>query len=441
MSPLQAGIATVDITPYVGIWLAGFAGRKKPSEGVHDPLRSRALVLDDGEKRLCLITNDMLSINYETADEIKAAVQAECGLPPECVMINHSHTHSGPTARKGVSAVGHKPDDCYMEVYVRKLVSAVMLAQQNLQPARLGYARTPVQIGINRRERTANGGTRIGRNPDLPVAPYVDVYRIDSESGTPRAVLFTHACHAVTRAADNYFISADYPGRAQAVVETVFPGAQAVFAQGCAGNINSEPVGGSFEDVWRLGTILGGAVVQAAATCRPESEVKLGSALRSVQVPLQDPPPLEEARAQHEAAETRLRAIEEEGDPTQIRIQQGTVNWTGRVLKLAEDGAKNLGMRYDIQAFALKDAVIVGLAGEVFVEYQLNIAKASPFGFTSVLGVTNGCPAYIPTAAEMPFGGYEVQDSMRFYGTTQLAPACEQTILDAAAGVLQELKS
>ena len=30
---------------------------------------------------------------------------------------------------------------------------------------------------------------------------------------------------------------------------------------------------------------------------------------------------------------------------------------------------------------------------------------------------------------------------MRFYGTTQLAPACEQTILDAAAGVLQELKS
>ncbi|MDI9585443.1 MAG: neutral/alkaline non-lysosomal ceramidase N-terminal domain-containing protein, partial [Acidobacteriota bacterium] len=99
MGQLQAGIATVDITPPVGTWLAGFAGRHKGSEGIHDPLRARALVLDDGDTRLLIITCDILSLAYPFIDDLKARIEAESGLPPERVMVNCSHTHSGPVTR------------------------------------------------------------------------------------------------------------------------------------------------------------------------------------------------------------------------------------------------------------------------------------------------------------------------------------------------------
>ena len=437
MSSLHAGIATVDITPYVGIRLAGFAGRKKPSQGGHDPLRARALVLDDGSARLALITSDIISLPFETVDELKAMLADECDLAPERVMVNCSHTHSGPTTSRESSMGG--TDGCYMAVLLRTLAGAVKMAQDGLAPARIGAARTDVQIGINRRERTPDGDTKLGRNPDLPVAPYVDVFRVDGEDGRPRAILFSHACHPVTMAADNYLISADYPGRAQEVVEAVFVGAQAMFAQGCAGNINSEPVGGTFDDVYRLGSVLGGAVVKAAASVETRADVSLRWSWERLDLPLQDPPPAEEAQAALEQARAALREAEAGGDPTQVRIHTGLVNWNERVWNLAKDGATGLKMRYDVQAFAIGDYALVGLPGEVFVEYQLNIEAASPFAHTTVLGVTNGCPCYIPTAAEFPFGGYEVRDSIRYYGATMLAAEAEAVILEGAQRQLRAI--
>lgn len=437
MPQLQAGIATVDITPYVGVWLAGFGSRNKPSQGLHDPLRARVLVLDDGDTRLALITNDILSLTYETLDELKAMIHQECDLPPERVMINCSHTHSGPVTRPAGEL--YVADDCYIRLYARKVLGAVKMAIADLAPARIGAARTDVQIGINRRERTPDGSTKLGRNPDLPVAPYVDVFRINSEQGDPRVILFSHACHPVTMGGSSYLISADYPGRAQAVVEAVFPGAQAMFAQGCSGNINSEPVNGAFEDVHRLGSALGGAVIKAAAMIDTDSDVTLRSAFEPFEIPLQDPPPFESAKAQLEAEQENLVQAEEGGDETRIRAQKGTVNWAERVLKLAEDGATDLTMRYDLQAFAINDRAIIGLPGEVFVEFQLNIDAGSPFEQTTVLGVTNGCPSYVPIADEYQYGGYEVESAIRYYGTTMLDPKSEQVILQGAQDLLNRL--
>lgn len=436
--PLMAGIATVDITPPVGTWLAGFAGRYKGSEGIHDPLRARALVLDDGTTRLALITNDVLSISFESVDALKRMIADECGIGPERVMHNCSHTHSGPVMRR-VTSSPEAGDDALMLTYMRKIVGAVKMAIADLKPARLGVGRTEVQVGINRRERTPDGGTKLGRNPDLPVAPYVDVWRVDGVDGCPRAIFFSHACHPVTRAADNYQISADYPGRAQQVVELVFPGCQAMFGQGCAGNINSEPCGGSFEDVWRLGTALGGAVVKAAAFATTTPDVSLRSVYEHVEIPLEDPPPVSEARARLAKAQEQYDRAVAERSAEKAGGEEANLRWAQRVLDLSKQGVTDLKMRYDMQAFGMNDAVIVALPGEVFVEYQLNIAAASPFAFTTVLGVSNGCPSYIPTAAEFPFGGYEVDSSMRFYGATRLSPRCEQVILHAADRLLGQL--
>ena len=44
---MQAGVATLDITPKESIWLAGFAARTKPSQGVRQRIFAKALALRD----------------------------------------------------------------------------------------------------------------------------------------------------------------------------------------------------------------------------------------------------------------------------------------------------------------------------------------------------------------------------------------------------------
>src|SRR5687768_13089985 len=59
----KAGAAAVDITPEGSVWMAGYAARKKPSEGVSQKLFAKALALDDGSGgRLVIVTLDLIGV-------------------------------------------------------------------------------------------------------------------------------------------------------------------------------------------------------------------------------------------------------------------------------------------------------------------------------------------------------------------------------------------
>ena len=62
MGSLKAGVSKVNITPYVGIWLAGFGSRYKGSEAIHDDLYARAIVFDDGNENLAMVSCDLVSL-------------------------------------------------------------------------------------------------------------------------------------------------------------------------------------------------------------------------------------------------------------------------------------------------------------------------------------------------------------------------------------------
>src|SRR5437764_7260856 len=58
--PLKAGAATADVTPPVGYPMWGYAARHDaPSQGVLDPLRARALVLEAGGVKLAVVSLDL----------------------------------------------------------------------------------------------------------------------------------------------------------------------------------------------------------------------------------------------------------------------------------------------------------------------------------------------------------------------------------------------
>ncbi len=432
----QVGTGEIDVTPPVGALMGGFGGRTHGAVGIHDALRSKALAVSDGDNTALIITNDILSSPYDFVDDVNGEIGRRCGLAPEQIMLNTSHTHSGPLMR-GVNGMG-EADEVYAANLVAKLAGLAEMALNDMRPVTITSHQGPLQVGINRRQRTEQG-IILGKNPEGIVDRKVEVLRFADEAGRPVALWFSHAAHGVVLGGNNYYFSADWMGYAQRQLEQIYPGTLVAFGQGCCGNINSEPVGGNFEDARRLGTRAAGGVLMAVENQGAELDGPVVCGKVSAQVPQQDPPALEEAEQKLQQYQQALAEAEAAGDKAPIQSAQALVGWGTYLRDLAAAGVSDQTMRFDISAIGLGQHAIVGLAGEVFFEYAVNIAEQSPFEYTTVLGTTNGCVSYLPTAAEIPHGGYEVDSSMRYYMQLWLKPECEQVVLDEAEKLLKEL--
>jgi len=433
----KAGIAVANITPPVGIDMTGFGGRPSGAVGIHDEIFAKALVLDDGNQQLVIVTSDLLGLDFDLVKQIRELIKTKAGIPPENVMLNSSHTHSGP-ATITLRGLGNR-DEAYVDVLVKKIAGATKEARDKLTDAKLGYGRGKVQIGVNRRQKRDDGSMTLGINPDGPIAPYVDVVRIDDAENKPMAIFFSHAAHPVVLGGSNVLISADYPGYAMRVIELVESGSVAMFAQGCCGNINSNPVGRTFEDARRLGAILGAAVIGTAEQIKTQSDIQLRCRSRMIDLPLQDPLSESEAqlfveRYQSELADLKARG---EGRP-RTYMAEGMLEWAQDMLKLAKE-PKPYTQAFEVHAMRLGNVTIVGLPGEVFVDLALEIDSRSPHQQTIVLGYTNGCIGYVPNEESYPEGGYEVSGAYRYYGTLMLKPETDRQIRDATVELLKEI--
>src|SRR5437016_4001918 len=94
----KIGLASAKITPPQPVFMAGYASRNKPYESVHDDLYAKALVLEDKiGTRAALVTTDLIGFTAEVADPIRKRIEEKTGIPATSIIINSSHTHTGPT--------------------------------------------------------------------------------------------------------------------------------------------------------------------------------------------------------------------------------------------------------------------------------------------------------------------------------------------------------
>ncbi|RPJ33167.1 MAG: hypothetical protein EHM35_10780, partial [Planctomycetaceae bacterium] len=172
----KAGMATVVITPEQSMWMAGYAARNKPSEGkVHD-LHGKALALEDAQgTRLVIVTADLIGFPREFRDQLEKEVNDRYKLGRENLLLNPSHTHSGPELRAWrTTQAWDLPDGqidlCrqYSEALRTKLVDLVGRALADLSPAQLSYLHAKASVAMNRRSQTG-GGYSIAPNTDGPV--------------------------------------------------------------------------------------------------------------------------------------------------------------------------------------------------------------------------------------------------------------------------------
>jgi hypothetical protein len=435
----QAGAAELTITPPLGVALTGYGNRPGPAQDLFDPLSARALVLAGGGRAAALLSLDLLGLDADLVERIRAGVASGCDIPPQNLLISCSHTHAGP-ATQTLRGLG-KRDEPYCESMVRLAVSAVCLAEARLAPARVLFGRAECAIGRNRRARSADGRIVLGDNPAGPYDPAVSVLRVESNDGAPLALWFSHATHPVILGSENTSLSAEFPGQAARDLATLWEGAVALFAQGCCGDVN--PVRrGSYREVRSVGRELAGAALIAAERARPLPPL-IESRLATIALPLQLPESEAAAHAELDAARAVLSEAEARaarGDLPEYRLQvpRAMAEWA-EDYRAAARSHSPAAAPFTLQAIRLGDVALLATSGETFVAIGQEIQAASPFPDTVTLGYTNGCLGYIPTASAFPEGGYEIDTAYKYYGTLMVTPACEGLIMDAATRLLEEL--
>src|SRR5258708_4163428 len=101
---LRAGVAKLDITPRGPIWMSGYASRSHASEGVRQTLWAKALAIDAGSGgRVVIVTTDLIGLPAEVADEVAAGASQQFGIERSRLLLNSSHTHTGPVVWPGLA--------------------------------------------------------------------------------------------------------------------------------------------------------------------------------------------------------------------------------------------------------------------------------------------------------------------------------------------------
>jgi hypothetical protein len=241
---------------------------------------------------------------------------------------------------------------------------------------------------MNRREFTPNG-VILGVNPRGLADRSVPVLRVDDQQGKPRAVVFGAGAHNTTLGGDCYEICGDYAGFAQSYIQEKYPGVEALFVLGCAGDANPYPRG-TIPIAREHGTTLGQVVCQQMATKLRPVPGPLTIAFDRVALPLET------------MTREQLQKL--------AKDKRSAQNWGAtRLLAMLERGEK-LPTEYVCPVTVWqfdKELTLVGLSGEVVVDYVTLLEKALGPNRLWVLAYCNDVFGYLPSAKVIQEGGYE----------------------------------
>lgn len=430
----KVGLASAKITPDKPVFLAGFGARqRKPSDGVGLDLYVKALALEDLHgQRAVILTMDLLFVDDRLIDPVIRRIGEKAGLQREQVLFNASHTHSAPAVRFDVDPSNQIVRN--MVEFTRnvedKMVEITVRALDDLGPARLHFGKGVAHFAMNRRKFMEDDGVKMAPNPQGPVDRSVPVLRITTPGGRLRGIVFGYACHATALLYDNFKISSDYPGYARAYLEKKYPGVQAMFLQGCGGDVMAFPRG-TVEWAQQHGESLGEEVARKVEDrlhpiygqkLRPVGG-PLGVAFDHAQLPISK---MSRQELEQIAAGSMRASGKREINPNTQRSARGVL---ARVKK-GEELQTHVSAPVAVWQFG-DDLSLVGLAGEVVQDYVYLIERAVGAGGLWIAGYTNGNPGYIPSVRVLEEGGYEAKGTA--WG--QFAPEVEQ----AYAGTVREM--
>jgi hypothetical protein len=391
---LDVGIATVDITPPVGVTLVGY--RPRVSTALAHPLRAEALVCTGDGGTWALITSDVIGYPARYTAQVRERVRAETGLPGEAVLLCGTHTHSAPaTIQFGGEKIA-EADSQYLSHLEGRLAAVVAEALRKARPGRFEVAWTEAPaLGSNRRVQLADG--KWGNEWEDPEGkhpghydPAVMLVGVRRPRGKLDALVVNYGCHPVVLGPSSLDISADYVGYMKDALEASGVASTVIFALAGGANINPRvciKVGAEYPRAMgeRLGQIVAGAV--------PRLSSLPGGRVASHREPW--------------------------------KILRGRDAYKGADMPGSKTGDT---IATEIMALRAGELGIVSLPGELFSEFNRMLRQASPLPQTVVVSLANDYAGYLPTDEAQAEGAYE----------TRMAPAegLESALMEHAVKAL-----
>jgi hypothetical protein len=388
---LRAGAARVDVTPSGPVNLQGYedhGGSKRPSASVHDHVYVRAVVIDNGDEKMALISWDKIRINggFDLVAEIRNEINKRIGIKPENILISVTHTHSSDG-----------------DVAAAPAIEAVEQAWKNMTDARIGVGSKMI-FGVGSSRRMPKDGAGFWgsgqANPDAVMDNECGVVRIEDYDRNIIAVVACYAAHPSVLDHNCNVLSGDYAGIGTLEMEKrLGHEAVAMFLQGCAGDTGTHTFRTSrtVPEAERLGAKFADEVLEIASHIDVSRWARLAGKNRTIALPRRDP-------------------------------------WDSPLSMppLTEDGKS---IRDEIQALVIDDTLIISLGSmEAYIDLGLSVKDASPFKRTFTLAYSNGPSlGYLPSPH-----GFAVNDPDA--KETHFSPEAPHVLVEQALDLAGQMK-
>jgi hypothetical protein len=382
-----AGVAEVDITPPPDLPMDGYLAREGASLGTHDPLLAQVLIVSDGDKKMALVTLDLLAVSAEFTDPLRAALAEKIGTSPTTIMICPSHTHCGPSGLQNWFPPGNKPplNASLVSMMQERILTAAQTALDNMAAVDLVYAQGTIN-GV--------GGDR--NQPDAPVDNPVTTLCFQKDN-QPVCILFHYACHPTVLGAATRHYSADFVGAVRNRLREHYPGSVSMFLNGALGDISPryQRRDQSYDEVARLGNCLADHIIKLLGKAEIEADRSFSWDGIAVELPFRT---FSTQAATLPVTANSLSRIEEtraQGSAIQATLRQsiGQRATQAATLSLLQIGSWKL----------------LGIPGEPFNQLATSIRMAAPHAL--VVGLANDYIGYLPTQAAIDFQSYEALSS------------------------------
>lgn len=371
---LKTGAAKIKITPRINkdtkIPIAGYGAqfKDKVAEGVHDDVYTRAIILDNGYKKIGIVNADIVISTRAIKQAVKKRVK-EANL--DGLLIVATHNHSGPGGYVDnylaeIVCIGHYQPQQFNNL-VNKMAQAILEADKDLELSKIG---------------TGSGNvynlSKSRRDIKTPIDPEVGVIKIEDINGNPKSYIVNFAAHPTTLGGENRMISGDFPGYMAKYLEEK-EGVVAIFLNGALGDLRSTssfPYKTKFERAEKIGQALADKVLEVAKGIETTEDVRLNSLVRVFDLP-------------------------------PIKLHKSFKLFTFLIKKYLPRDAS-------IQVVEINDTLLVGTPADLGVEVGLEIKEKSKYKHTFAISQANDYMGYVLPEKRYKEGGYEIR--MHFHG-------------------------
>jgi len=385
-SSLRAGFATVDITPPLGLEMAGFGPYyDRRATGIHDPLMAHAVVMETDGRRIAIVACDLAAVSQALTQKVREEVARTTGIPGQRVMVNASHTHSGPAVPRWIGWGAQ--DEKYLNELPGKIAQAVEDASHNLHVVDLYYGEAPVE-GVAANREYENGPT----DKSVRVLKFMQGTKL-------LGFIVNYSVHNVLMSEENRQYSKDLTGVAIEKVLRDYPGAVGVYLQGSCGDINPVgrinhvPLAECLASLERLSDLFAQDIREAVKNASPMKVERVDMDKTGISLPLV---PTDRALV------SRKMELDDE------LLKEPNLSLRARnLLRFDRDSSRALFDRFrrlplnerdtEIQVALIQNVLIASDPGEVFNTFADQISQMLPDWKVWVAGYTNDYIGYIPT--------------------------------------------